>query len=175
MGLDKLQRLAVKADFERQDELVERYEQSVGEGISIPDPNVESMSDSDWLNASQDNLFLYKRASTLANLLSAKLELEKLKLRENPSNLRHLMTSKSGRKAVEVVLGEFRKAGLASQVMDLSICGAVQPYGGLLVGKLVALVMASKEINDALQRRYGSRVSIISSQMAVARLRGMQP
>ena len=45
MGLDKLQRLAVKADFERQDELVERYEQSAGEGISIPDPDVESMSD----------------------------------------------------------------------------------------------------------------------------------
>ena len=50
--------------------------------------------------------------------------------------------------------------------MDLSICGAVAPYGGLLAGKLVALAMASQEINEALQKRYGGRVSIISSQMA---------
>ena len=89
-----------------------------------------------------------------------------MNLRDDPSKLRHLMTSKSGRKAVEVVLSEFRKAGLASQVMDLSICGAVPPYGGLLVGKLVALVMASRELNDAVELRYGGRVSIISSQMA---------
>ena len=166
IGVDSLQRLSTKADFSRQDELIEIYEQAAGEVGSGKDPNVEHMSDADWLAASEDNLFMSKRASTLASLLSAKYELDARNLRQNSSNLRHLMTSKAGRTAVEVALGEFRKAGLASQVMDLSICGAVAPYGGLLAGKLVALAMASQEINEALQKRYGGRVSIISSQMA---------
>ena len=165
-AIDKLMRIATKAGYEREDELAEIYKAGGGEIGSARDPDVDTMSPEAWLEASEDSLFTAKRSSTLAKLLSAKLELDNLNLRLKPENLRHLLTSKDGKAALETVLGEFRKAGLASQVMDLSICGAVPPYGDLLTGKLVALLMASQEVNDALQLRYGKRVSIISSQMA---------
>jgi hypothetical protein len=45
-------------------------------------------------------------------------------------------------------------------------CGAVAPYNTLLGGKLVALLMASREVRSAYRQRYGNQVSIIGSQMA---------
>jgi Domain of unknown function (DUF4338) len=60
---------------------------------------------------------------------------------------------------------EVRKAGLASQVADVSVCGAIAPYNSLLGGKLIALLRASKEVRDAYRNRYAGQVSIISSQM----------
>lgn len=59
-----------------------------------------------------------------------------------------------------------RKAGLASQIADLSVCGAVAPYNAILGGKLVALLAASREAHDAWKSKYEEQVSIISSQMA---------
>jgi hypothetical protein len=64
------------------------------------------------------------------------------------------------------VLTEFRKAGLSSEVADVSICGAVHPYNELLGGKLVALALTSREVRDAYARRYGGQISLIASQMA---------
>ncbi len=61
---------------------------------------------------------------------------------------------------------EVRKAGLSSQVADVSVCGAIAPYNTLLGGKLVALMMAAQEVRDAYRERYAEQVSIISSQMA---------
>jgi hypothetical protein len=69
-------------------------------------------------------------------------------------------------RAVSIGVRECRKAGLASRVLDLSICGAVPPYGALLGGKLVALSVAAGELRAAYQRRYAGQVSEISSQMA---------
>ena len=43
------------------------------------------------------------------------------------------------------MLTEIRKVGLASQVLDVSVCGAVHPYTELLGGKLVALVLSLEE------------------------------
>jgi hypothetical protein len=51
-------------------------------------------------------------------------------------------------------------------VADVSICGAVHPYNGLLVGKLVAMLLSSREVRDAYAVRYGGQVSVIASQMA---------
>jgi hypothetical protein len=56
--------------------------------------------------------------------------------------------------------------GLASQVVDVSICGAIHPYNELLGGKLVALVLHSKEVRDLYEGQYGERISLIASQMA---------
>jgi len=80
--------------------------------------------------------------------------------------LRQLLRHPDGKRALDIAMQEVRKAGLASQVADVSVCGAVAPYNHLLVGKLVALLMASNEVLDSYRARYSSQVSIISSQMA---------
>ena len=120
-----------------------------------------------WRKASEDLLFVRKRAESLAQLLFAKREFADARLKRDPeSGLASLFASPKGQRALDIAFAEFRKSGLSSQVADVSICGAVHPYNQLLGGKLVALLLASREIADAYEDRYGGQVSIIASQMA---------
>lgn len=121
----------------------------------------------DWRAASEDLLFVRKRAELLAQLLSAKQTFRAAELLAKPETaLSQLLEAKSGQRAIDIVLTEFRKAGLSSRVVDVSICGAVAPYNELLGGKLVALLLASKEVRDHYAERYSGQVSVIASQMA---------
>lgn len=123
--------------------------------------------DSDWRAASEDLLFVRKRAESLAQLLYAKGTLKGADLmREPEAALDRLFTTRKGQRALDIALAEFRKAGLSSEVADVSICGAVHPYNELLGGKLVALLLTSQEVRDAYSRRYGGQNSVIASQMA---------
>ena len=121
----------------------------------------------DWLAASDDPLFLRKRAETLGQLLDAKRTFQALDwTKGGQALLDALMQHPNGLRTISTAMIEVRKAGLSSQVADVSVCGAVAPYNGLLGGKLVALLMASEEVRDAYRQRYAGQVSIISSQMA---------
>lgn len=121
----------------------------------------------DWRAASDDHLFVKKRAETVWRLLQAKRVFQSLDWgRRGNDMLCQLQRHPDGKRALDIAMQEVRKAGLASQVADVSVCGAVAPYNQLLVGKLVALLMASNEVLDAYRTRYSSQVSIISSQMA---------
>lgn len=56
-------------------------------------------------------------------------------------------------------------------VMDAYVVGAVPPYSALLGGKTVASLMASKEVADMFERRYGGdRAGVISGKRKGARL-----
>ena len=55
-------------------------------------------------------------------------------------------------------------------VMDAYVVGAVPPYADLLGGKLVASLIASKEVGRKLQERYGGREGLISGKQKQARL-----
>lgn len=121
----------------------------------------------DWLAASHDHLFVKKRAETVWRLLRAKRVFQSLDWGTRGNEILHqLLRHPEGKRALDIAMQEVRKVGLASQVADVSVCGAVAPYNHLLVGKLVALLMASNEVLDAYRTRYSSQVSIISSQMA---------
>lgn len=123
--------------------------------------------ETNWRAASEDLLFVRKRAELLAQLLSAKQTFRSADLLAKPQEaLSQLLEAKTGQRAIDIVLTEFRKAGLSSRVVDVSICGAVAPYNELLCGKLVALLLASKEVRDHYAARYGGQVSVIASQMA---------
>ena len=123
--------------------------------------------DADWRAASEDLLFVRKRAEGLARLLAAKRQFQATGLGKRPARaLPALFASRDGQRAIDTVLAEFRKAGLSSEVADVSICGAVHPYNELLGGKLVTLVLTSREVRDAYARRYGGQISLIASQMA---------
>ena len=164
--LDLLTRQATIANEMRAQYLRDVANDETGELFSPKDPNVDKMSDEDWLRASEEPLYVEKRASTLATLLEARMILNDFALADNSKNLGKLITSKLGYKAFDTVMNEFRKDGMANDVMDLSICGAVPPYGSLLTGKLTALLMLSREVNDAYKARYGNQIRIIASQMS---------
>mgnify|MGYP002777209180 CR=1 FL=1 len=129
--------------------------------------NKTSPENMDWLAASEDPLFLRKRAETLGQLLDAKRTFQSLNwTKGGQAMLDALIQHPNGLRTLSTALVEIRKGGLSSQVADVSVCGAVAPYNQLLGGKLVALLMASQEVRDAYRTRYAEQVSIISSQMA---------
>ena len=55
-------------------------------------------------------------------------------------------------------------------LMDAYVVGAVPPYADLLGGKLVASLIASEEVGNRFQERYGEREGLISGKQKQARL-----
>lgn len=55
-------------------------------------------------------------------------------------------------------------------LMDAFVLGAVPPYSMLLAGKLVAALVASREINERFTQKYLGRIGIISEKRRVSRL-----
>lgn len=55
-------------------------------------------------------------------------------------------------------------------VMDAYVLGAVPPYSQLIGGKLVAAVVASKEVSDVFERKYNSSIGLIAQLAKHARL-----
>lgn len=55
-------------------------------------------------------------------------------------------------------------------VMDAYVVGAVPPYANLLGGKLVAALIASEEVANKFEERYGNKVGLISGMQKRARL-----
>lgn len=163
----RLQQKAYGAAFQREQALKETYG-SRGSG-SAPKPAPKLVDDeAAWRTASEDLLFVRKRAESLAELLYAKLVLSEFDLtgRRAKPEAKRMFESRRGQRAIDIALTEFRKAGLSSRIADVSVCGAVHPYNEVLGGKLVALMLCSQEMRDAYAKRYGGQVSVIASQMA---------
>lgn len=168
----RLQQKAYGAAYQREAALREAYGEKkaakAASGAAVRASAKAAEAAIDWRAASEDLLFVRKRAESLAELLYAKLVLWEYDLsgRRAAKEVERLFASKRGQRAIDIALAEFRKAGLSSRVADVSVCGAVHPYNELLGGKLVALVLSSQEVRDAYAKRYGGHVSVIASQMA---------
>lgn len=163
----RLEQRAAGAAIERENTLKEAFRDAEGKVRSQKDNANKDWGAEDWLEASRDPLFVRKRSETLSKLLRAKLTFSALADDLcGEALLEHLTADREGRQALSIALQEIRKAGLASQVADLSVCGAVAPYNVLLGGKLVALLAGSREVHNAWKEKYEGQVSIISSQMA---------
>ena len=166
----RLEQKAAGAAFAREQQLRDHYEDHHDEGGRVKPFRGDLKSakpDSDWRAASEDLLFVRKRAEGLAQLLFAKSVFQSAHLLRSPLvALDELFKSKDGQRAIDIALTEFRKAGLSSEVADVSVCGAVHPYNELLGGKLVALLLTSAEVRNAYAKRYGGQTSVIASQMA---------
>ncbi|WP_295194264.1 Druantia anti-phage system protein DruA [uncultured Brevundimonas sp.] len=166
----RLEQAAAGAASAREKQLKHHYEQNRSVGGQVkPHKGVvrNAEPDTDWRAASEDLLFKRKRAEGLAQLLFAKRMFCGAGLATDPeTGLIQLFETRSGQRALDIALAEFRKAGLSSEVADVSVCGAVHPYNEILGGKLVALMLTSAEIRDAYAARYGGQTSVIASQMA---------
>lgn len=166
----RLEQRFAGAAFARQRQLEEAYNQAEEANQTIRSQRDDAKyitADADWRAASEDHLFVRKRAETLAELLDAKRTFQALNWNIGGQDLlRQLLAHPNGLRTINTAVMEVRKAGLSSQVADVSVCGAVAPYNALLGGKLVALLMTSQEVRDAYRNRYAGQVSLISSQMA---------
>lgn len=166
----RLEQKGAVAALARGRELQSDYSEQIEERGAVKsqnDPTRNINNNINWLEASNDLLFVRKRAETLSRLLSAKIFFQTLDWDGPIDKLFYAISStKDGFKSLGTALQEFRKAGLSSQVADLSVCGAIAPYNTLLGGKLVALLMASDEVRSIWKTRYTGKISIISSQMA---------
>lgn len=166
----RLEQKASGAGFARDAQLRSHYEEQRRQGGSVRafrGDMTKVTDETDWRAASEDFLFVRKRADLLAQLLFAKQVFSAFGLAGDPAQaLPRLFADRRGQRALEIVLAEFRKAGLSSEIADVSICGAVHPYNTLLGGKLVTLLLTSREVLGAYAERYGGQVSVIASQMA---------
>ncbi|MCA9607806.1 MAG: DUF4338 domain-containing protein [Myxococcales bacterium] len=161
----RLRGLAEAAKAERKRMLREREERERrGEAVeSLRALPRDERGQVDWRAASERLLFVAKRADTLANLLFAAQLIDAL---PNDATAVAAQMSDELRRAFSIAAREVRKVGLSSRLLDVNVCGAVAPYRDLLVGKLTALAMASREVSEAYQVRYRGQVSEIASQVA---------
>ncbi len=125
--------------------------------------DVESV---DWEQVARTALYRRKRAGALADLYRAVAALHQVGFSERGGDLVKALQDVDGRRAVETALRRIKQEALASNVMELITCGAVPPYNAVLGGKLVALLMLSRQVVADVEARYGDRVSIIASAMA---------
>jgi hypothetical protein len=117
----------------------------------------------DWRVVAETSLYRRKRAGTLADFIRAGLTLEECRVKQNPDELLRMLDSERGRRAVEITLRRIKQRAIAENVMEIITCGAVPPYGDLLGGKLVAMLLVSPRVVAEFAERYQGRVSLIAS------------
>jgi hypothetical protein len=122
--------------------------------------------DVDWNAVARTDLYRRKRAASLADTFRVLSTFDEAELGNKPDRLRDLMRTEAGRRAVETTLRRIKQRAIAENVMEIITCGAVAPYQHLLGGKLVAMLMTSRQVVNDIKKRYKGRVSLIASGMA---------
>jgi hypothetical protein len=117
--------------------------------------------------ATDSHLYVRKRAQALADILFARMVFQREGFSTSPiSVLRKMLTTDDGRKALRIGLHSNKKTKIGSSMMDIIVCGAIPPYGELLGGKLVAMLMASPQIVHDYRAAYGDQPGQIASRLA---------
>lgn len=126
-----------------------------------------SNDENQWKIRAKTHLYRSKRALSLAEMLQARIALRKL-LGDNPraNSIRDLIADPDGRRAVRTVLRKAKADRVGIAMADITVCGAVEPYSQILVGKLVSMLAASPEVILAYRDRYEEQESEIASSMA---------
>jgi hypothetical protein len=120
-----------------------------------------------WIAKARTPLFRSKRALTLADLLRARMVLQRfLTARPTADQVRELVDSREGSAVVARVLRKAKGDRVGIAMADLTVCGAVPPYNSVLGGKLVCMLAVSPQVVDAYRTRYRNAQSEIASSMA---------
>lgn len=120
-----------------------------------------------WQERALTHLYRSKRALSLAEMLRARRSLREF-LGECPTieSVRALLRDRDGRRIVRTVLRKAKADRVGIAMADITVCGAVAPYGQILGGKLVSMLAASPEVIVAYRDRYAKQESEIASSMA---------
>lgn len=123
--------------------------------------------DEHWKKQAEMPLFRAKRTQELASLFKVRRVLSQaLSAKPSRTEVLALLEQREGRDALARIIRRAKADRVGTVMADLTVCGAVPPYGDVLGGKLVAMLMASPEVIDEYQRRYRNSSSIIASSMA---------
>jgi hypothetical protein len=118
-------------------------------------------------------LFKTKRAVKLRKLVKSKILLDELKNDAKKFKLKLSDVDKNNK--FLSLIGSFvldkKISVIDSDVMDLSVCGAVYPYNSLISGKLAALLMASNEAQQIFKEKYKKSDRQILTKMAGRKVR----
>lgn len=125
------------------------------------------LDEAGWEQRARSPLFRSKRAALLADLLDARGTVqEQLGDPPDATGLAALLSTEGGRRAARIVTRRAKADRMGVALAEISVCGAIAPYNELLGGKLVALLMASPEVQAIYAERYGGSASLIASSMA---------
>ena len=122
----------------------------------------------DWVALAKTDLYTKKRAGILATLIRALIVLQKYDVTRNSDALLQLLARDEGKQAADVAIRQIKVRAIAENVMEVITCGAVAPYGVVLGGKLVAMLLASPKVVSDFRARYSGRASLIASAMKAA-------
>jgi hypothetical protein len=125
------------------------------------------LDDEHWRSEALTDLFVGKRCDEVADLIELRTALvEHLGSKASRAGLVAALKTRVGRQAIVNVLRIAKKACVGTAIADLTVCGAVPPYGAVLGGKLVAMLMITPQVVAEYQRRYAGQPSVIASSMA---------
>lgn len=134
-----------------------------GPGPRDPDASPERR----WQSRARTHLYRSKRALALADMLKARMVIRSLGERSSPGEgMGELLLSAEGRRVIKRVLRKAKADRVGIAMADISVCGAVAPYGPILGGKLVAMLAASPQIVAGYRSKYSKQESEIASSMA---------
>lgn len=129
--------------------------------------HASEVSFDDWEVQAKSLLFRAKREHELANLFQIRLNLNThFGAKITSSRVKEFISTREGKVALTKLIRKAKADRVGTVIADLTICGAVPPYGEVLGGKLVAMLMTSSEVADEYHRRYKRSPSIIASSMA---------
>jgi hypothetical protein len=120
----------------------------------------------DWTDVAKTDLYRSKRAKLLADMLNVRRVWQEHGFTEpTVKALRKGLKEKAFGEAVKQLVRRRQSEKAGIDLMDINICGAVAPYNHLLGGKLVAMLLCSRELGKLYESRYSAAPSIIASGM----------
>ena len=119
----------------------------------------------DRMHVARKHLVAKKRAHAVGRLLQARLLLERhADALVDPVRVSAALEEVGVKSAFNIVVEALKARRAGANMLEITTCGAIDPYGPVLGGKLVALLMMSPQIGADYRAAYDAP-SIISSQM----------
>ncbi len=119
-----------------------------------------------WGTQSKTKLFRSKRCNALASLLKIRHVFQTHGFVDGgETGLVKVLQGEQGRQAIKTLTRRIKAEHVGINMMDIIVCGAVAPYGAILGGKLVCMLMCSPEIVNAYSKKYEKTESIIASSI----------
>lgn len=127
----------------------------------------ESDGPESWRLRAETDLFRSKRCLALADLLRLRgALLPHLSPTPSRKGLTAALADPQARRAIGGVLRRAKSEAVGTEIADLTVCGAIPPYGALLGGKLVSMLAVSPSVVRAYHERYEDYASEIASSLA---------
>ena len=120
-----------------------------------------------WIHRAESDLYRSKRCLLLADLVRDKAALAEF-LYPSPSaeGLRRAVGDRDARRAIASIARRAKADAVGTEIADLTVCGAIAPYGEVIGGKLITMLTMSPTVVSAYHRKYQQYESEIASSIA---------